>query len=169
MIKNILDNLLDLRELLKGLSTEHYTKKLDLLNGSSIGQHIRHIVEFYQCLLIARHSKQVNYDARKRDWQLEADLQAAVTEIDSIMAEIKTVNNDFAISFVANFGLNETEQATQIPSSFYRELAYNLEHSIHHQALIKLAILDMQLIGLVKPNFCYAPSTIRYQQKICVQ
>ncbi|MBK7669499.1 MAG: hypothetical protein IPJ32_20460 [Sphingobacteriaceae bacterium] len=46
----------------------------------------------------------------------------------------------------------EDQKPTLIQSSFYRGLAYNLEHSIHHQALIKVAITEMQLTSLVKAH-----------------
>lgn len=169
MIKNIQDNLKELQLLLKGLTGEQYTTKLDVLNGSSIGQHIRHILEFYQCLLIAKHEKEVNYDERRRDLNLESNILFASTTIDGIISEIDEISCDFALSFVANYSINENAKPIVIHTSFYRELAYNLEHSVHHQALIKVAILEMKLTGLVRPDFGYAPSTIRHQQKICAQ
>ena len=47
------------------------------------------------------------------------------------------------------------------------ELIYNLEHSIHHQALIKVAVLKNSAIQLSE-NFGVAKSTIEYRNQ-CVQ
>ena len=39
-----------LSDLLNAISPESYTAPLLLLHGSSVGQHVRHTIEFYQCL-----------------------------------------------------------------------------------------------------------------------
>ncbi len=59
------------------------------------------------------------------------------------------------------------DRAIITESSYQRELLYNLEHSIHHQALIKVALLEIQH-DLVDENFGVAQSTIEYRKK-CVQ
>jgi hypothetical protein len=55
----------------------------------------------------------------------------------------------------------------RIQSNYYRELLYNLEHCIHHQALIKVAVLQLENIS-VNENFGVARSTIEYRKQ-CVQ
>jgi len=168
MTGHIIVNLLEIKSLLMGLSNEQFNRKLEILSNASIGQHVRHILEFYKCLFEAQKSKVVNYDDRNRDTMLETDLKFAISTIEQIEKVLVEVNSDFALSFVANYSETDSQTLTEIPSSFYRELAYNLEHSVHHQALIKVAITEMQLTSLVKENFGYAPSTIRYI-KICAQ
>jgi len=39
-------------ELLSRLSNELFVKKQSLINQATVGQHIRHILEFYQCIMI---------------------------------------------------------------------------------------------------------------------
>jgi RNA-binding protein YhbY len=58
-------------------------------------------------------------------------------------------------------------QILEIESNYTRELLYNLEHSIHHQALIKVAILQNNSI-IIDENFGVAHSTIEYRKK-CAQ
>ncbi|WP_339837617.1 hypothetical protein [uncultured Flavobacterium sp.] len=54
-----------------------------------------------------------------------------------------------------------------ISTNYERELLYNLEHSIHHQALIKVAVLKNPSIKICE-NFGVAKSTIEYRNQ-CVQ
>jgi hypothetical protein len=55
----------------------------------------------------------------------------------------------------------------RIESNYFRELLYNLEHCIHHQALIKVAILQCETVT-IDPNFGVARSTIEYRNQ-CAQ
>jgi hypothetical protein len=55
----------------------------------------------------------------------------------------------------------------RVESNYLRELLYNLEHCIHHQALIKVAVLQNPTI-LLSENFGVAHSTIEYRKQ-CAQ
>jgi hypothetical protein len=54
-----------------------------------------------------------------------------------------------------------------ISSNYHRELLYNLEHCIHHQALLKVALLPMKNIK-IDADFGVARSTVAYRNQ-CVQ
>jgi hypothetical protein len=54
-----------------------------------------------------------------------------------------------------------------VSTNYYREVIYNLEHTIHHMALIRVGINELGNIDLPK-DFGVAPSTIKYKQ-LCVQ
>ena len=54
-----------------------------------------------------------------------------------------------------------------IQSNYERELLYNLEHCIHHQALIKVAIIQSNSVA-IDENFGVARSTIEYRKQ-CAQ
>ncbi len=43
-------------------------------------------------------------------------------------------------------------------------MVYNIEHCIHHQALIKVALNEMEANHLINKNFGMAPSTIQYRE-----
>ena len=58
---------------LANISPDVYATPLDLLFGASIGQHTRHFVEFYQCLIDQNEKGEINYSKRLRDPQLEED------------------------------------------------------------------------------------------------
>ena len=87
--------LLEIKKLTIVLSDEVYSKPLDILSGSSIGQHMRHIVEFYTCL-IAQHEQQViNYDLRTRNQLIEQYSKSCALAIDEILAQLDEFASDF--------------------------------------------------------------------------
>ena len=55
------ENLLQIKDLLQVIKTEHFTKKTEVLSGSSVGQHIRHILEFYLLLVSGSFSAGFTY------------------------------------------------------------------------------------------------------------
>ncbi|MDX1476826.1 MAG: hypothetical protein R3301_03935, partial [Saprospiraceae bacterium] len=67
--------LTDAKVYLDQISAEAYQRQLDLLFGASIGQHTRHFLEFFQCLLdqIDDTAPEVNYAARARHLAIETD------------------------------------------------------------------------------------------------
>ena len=58
-------------------------------------------------------------------------------------------------------------ESVNIESNYTRELLYNLEHCVHHQALIKVAILQWNHLQ-IDENFGVARSTIEYRKQ-CAQ
>ena len=65
----------DLRYYLTGIDPVIYQAPLETLSGSTIGQHTRHIIEFYNCL-IEQYShdgiSEINYAKRRRDFLIES-------------------------------------------------------------------------------------------------
>ena len=54
-----------------------------------------------------------------------------------------------------------------LPTNYYRELMYNLEHSVHHMALIRVGLKEFSAWHIVE-NFGIASSTIRHKKQ-CAQ
>ncbi|GAB3001828.1 hypothetical protein GCM10027284_19390 [Cyclobacterium sediminis] len=155
-------NLKQISRLLEKLSAQQYNYKSKFLSGATIGQHIRHILEFYICIREAVDSKMtaINYDKRKRDNSIEEDPKIALAAVDNFVQFLEGENFSGDASLVTNFSLLDDCECV-IPSSFLRELVYCLEHSIHHQALIKISLLDQGLVHLVDSDFGVAPSTTK--------
>lgn len=164
MIHYCKENLKEIKSLLNSLNDEQYVFKSQLLSGASIAEHTRHILEFYLCLMNGFSSGVVNYDKRERDLKLQSDIGFAVFTIDKICSNLNFIINDKKMILAGNFASSEVE-IKQIETSSTRELAYCLEHSIHHQALIKIGLLEMNLGGLIDDNFGIAAATIRYKEK----
>jgi len=130
---------------------------------SSIGQHYRHVLEHFQCLLEAAESGEVNYDARKRDRRIETEVSFAKSATCGLMEELRawtTATLKERCTTISSVGYS-SDLASTIPSNMGRELAYCIGHAIHHYAIIRLVCSQ---VGVdVSTSFGYAPSTIRHQ------
>ena len=60
-----------MKQHLQELSEDVYKAPCTLLNQTSVGQHFRHIIEFYICLQMGVPNGSVCYDERKRDLLIE--------------------------------------------------------------------------------------------------
>lgn len=54
----------------------------------------------------------------------------------------------------------------QLKSSTSRELAYNLEHAVHYEALIKVGLRELGKLHLVDETFGVAPSRLKYRHAL---
>ena len=160
-------NLEEIKALLLQLSNAQYTYASKLLSEATIGQHVRHILEFYQSVMKGVDTKIINYDNRERNLLIETDKDFAIQIIDFINANLALNLQDEPIILEGNFSSEQGKQ-TQIQTTLFRELAYCLEHSIHHQALIKVGLLELNSDSFIDETFGLAPATIRYK-KICAQ
>jgi hypothetical protein len=158
---SIYKTLNELSELLSQLSNEDFSKPCSALSNSSIGEHTRHVIEMFQCLEKQYDLGVVNYDKRKRDQYIQTDTLFAKQSIDLILNQLDKPNK-----FIQLQQFIDGEEIL-IESNYHRELLYNLEHCIHHQALIKVAILQLENI-LVNDNFGVACSTIEFRKQ-CAQ
>ena len=159
MLPTIQATLKELVELLHDLSDEMYTHPVVKLSGSTIGQHTRHIIEFFQCLTNEYDSGCINYDARQRNKIIETSASAAVKSLQAIQSEINKENKPLKVHYILN------GEEIRLESNYSRELMYNLEHCIHHQALIKVAILQYPNIHVSK-SFGVAPCTSAFRKTI---
>lgn len=153
--------LIQLKNCLNQLTNDEYTEKLAIFSGSTIGQHTRHILEFYQALLNV--DKIINYDLRQRNLQIENDKEYMLQIIDSLTKELKSLNLSKKIILQGTLGgvLNTVE------SNLGRELLYVTEHAVHHMAILKMGIVHSFCHIQFEENFGVAESTINYQQ--CAQ
>ena len=138
-----------------------YTNTCEALSNATIGQHTRHIIELYQCLIEGYPGGKINYDERKRNQLYENDIPAAIEVIRAIQQNLEQPDKEVSIF------CGTDDNSVCIESNYYREVLYNLEHCIHHQALIKVALLSIKNINIADV-FGVAPSTLQYRQE-CAQ
>lgn len=138
-----------------------YAAPCAALSNATIGQHTRHIIELYQCLLTGYPAGEINYDDRERNALYENDAAAAIDVIKEIKQTLQQPDKTVKIFCTTD------DNSVCIESNYYREVLYNLEHCIHHQALIKVALLSIKNIEIAD-GFGVAPSTLQYRQQ-CAQ
>ena len=146
------------------LTNEEYGLPCKTLFNASVGQHVRHVIELYVCLFAGYETGYVNYDERKRNARIETDRDFAIEHMHDIIREIERPDKDLILQ--AN--CHETTAGTlPINTNYFRELVYNLEHTVHHMALIRIGMHEVSNI-LLPEGFGVAASTIKYR-KACAQ
>ncbi|HEY0676809.1 MAG TPA: hypothetical protein VGD17_00935 [Chitinophagaceae bacterium] len=146
------------------LNQEQYVQPSKTLFNATIGQHVRHIIELFQCLENGYDAGLVNYEKRKRDIRIETDKAFASGLLKEVYEGLNRDNKE--LNLEACYDEHEAVPIT-ISTNFYREVAYNLEHTIHHMALIRVGITEVSDIELPE-EFGVASSTIKYRQQ-CAQ
>ena len=161
LIQSIKNNLSENIELLRQLTNDEFTQKNPELSNATIGEHMRHIIELFGCLLENYDYGLINYDDRKRDVLLQTDKNEAIAIIEKYLLEIDKPNKPLSLTH------NCFSPIELLQTNYFRELIYNLEHSIHHQALIKVALHNLPHIK-IPSSFGVAPSTLEYRKQ-CAQ
>lgn len=157
-LASIPKSLNELIVLLDQLSDSEYIQKIPQLSNSTIGEHIRHIIEMFQCLENSYDNGLVNYDKRSRNVLIQTNKEFAKKSIVDLQDTMCKSNKKIVIQQIVD------GQDIRIDSNYHRELLYNFEHCVHHQALIKVGILQFENIE-IDANFGVARSTIDYRNK----
>jgi hypothetical protein len=155
-------------QLTKALSHEEFTRSLSILSNSTIGQHIRHIIEFYIELNNGYISGIVSYDKRLRNPDFETDQTIIISKLKNIGYDLNTYDLALNLKIKSNHGLTDDEE-TISNSSVMRETVYALDHAVHHLAVIKIALKTEFCHIEFDQNMGVAPSTLRNLEKVCAQ
>ena len=132
---------------------DSYALPIEAIGNSSIGDHIRHMIEFYQCLLQAVEQKcLVDYESRQRNQELALIPDVALAELHRLKEILSQEIEDIPLLVQG------------VQSSLGRELQYAFDHAVHHCALIKAGLFVLQKKHLVADDFGVSPSTIRYRK-----
>jgi uncharacterized damage-inducible protein DinB len=164
--KHVLD---DLRWFLAGIEPVLYQAQPEVLSGSTIGQHTRHIIEFFQCLLEQCDNGSlpvINYAQRRRDYLIESAPDHALSKVNELSDRLTSLQTEKQCLLDST---EHGEQSILVPSTIARELIYTIEHAIHHLAIVKIALKIISPQFPLPEHFGVAPSTIRYRQESCAQ
>ena len=145
------------------LNNAEYSAELELLNGNSVGKHVRHIVEFFDLLIQGASVGLINYDKRKHTPLYETDTSITLLKIKELMDEVEKLSQNRDVLLEVSYAKTD-EETVKIKSSVERELAYNIEHAIHHMAIIKIAVQTVFPNIKLAENFGVAYSTVRYKK-----
>ncbi len=133
------------------------------LNNSTIGQHLRHTLEFFICLEEGYNQGIVNYDKRNHDKLIETDKFIALGTIQGILEFVNQQQQDQPLKLEVGYH-HTSEESVIVETNYFRELTYNIEHAVHHMAIMKIGIHEVAPYITLPPDFGIAVSTLRYQQ-----
>jgi hypothetical protein len=134
------------------------------LGNSTIGQHVRHIIEMFQCLEKGYQSGKVNYENRQRDKIIETDKDIALFLLKEIHGGLAKADKALVLEGVYN---DDANTLMHFDTNYYREIVYNLEHTIHHMALIRVGLGELTKMELPE-NYGVASATVKHK-KSCAQ
>jgi uncharacterized damage-inducible protein DinB len=155
---------LQLTDSLNQLRPGQYIQVCKNLSGNTIGQHVRHIIEMFQCLDAGYPTGEVDYEKRKRDKQIETDKDFATGILTEISRQISRENKTL---YLLTYYDELQEKPEKIMTNYFREIAYNLEHTIHHMALIRVGLRELGDLP-VDDSYGVASSTLKYRKQ-CAQ
>lgn len=143
------------KALILGLDADAYTRSENEAGG--IGSHIRHDLNFVECVLNGVESGVVDYAKRERDRRIETDASFAAARIEAVIERLESFEVD---PRTALFVVSEIDASLLHRSSVSREIEFVLSHTIHHHALIKQILKDAG--RMLDSSFGVAPSTLEY-------
>jgi uncharacterized damage-inducible protein DinB len=153
------------QDLLERVSVEDYRAQSG--SQSSVGAHLRHVLERFQSVLNGLPEARIDYDKRRRDPALEQNPDSAAFALNSIRRRLQQLQPDHAPAGAAALLVCESvhpgQQAVTVSSSIERELMSLVSHSVHHLALI--ATLLRPLGYKLDEQFGKAPSTLIHQAR----
>lgn len=153
--------LTQLTELVTQINEQDFARPAATLSNSTIGQHIRHTLEFFLCFENGYSSGVINYDKRAHDKLIESDKFIALSAIDRIREFISTFTEK-PLMLEVGYDLTNDDFVT-IETTATRELVYNIEHAVHHMAIMKIGVREIAAYIKLSPDFGIAASTIRYK------
>ena len=163
--QTILDQLSDA---VRQLSEAEFVKPSITLSGASIGQHLRHTLEFFICLEQGYKQGLINYDKRSHDKMIENDKEIALEVIQRIRSFVTDQTKDKTLMLEVGYDLSSNENVS-VQTNYLRELTYNIEHAVHHMAIMKIGINEVAAHIKLPSDFGVAASTIRYREESLVE
>lgn len=147
------------RRLLLQIEPDLYHRSLPEYSGSSLGQHFRHILEFFICLERGRSSLCIDYAARERNMLYETNPLLAAEALDIFEEAMHDFDIQTSVRVRAEFN---GEARPEYDSSLGREMLFVYDHAIHHLALIKIGLMN-HAVHLVAddPELGVSPSTLK--------
>lgn len=126
---------------------------------SSIGQHIRHIINFFESVNQGIEQNSINYDNRHRSVDIENNTNLAKQAMNNqtILLLQKIDEQDLSNT------VEVKENSHTAESTIARELISLQSHTIHHLAIIKPLIKSMNIV--ISESIGISASTIIYKNR----
>lgn len=155
-----------LRSLLDRIDVDRYARAAPPVFPSGIGSHARHALDHYVNFLSGLEFGTVDYENRLRGTDVETNPDSAKQQIAEIidgLEKLTASDEDKAVHVHVEDGGAGPENVPLASSSVRRELDFLLSHTVHHNALIAVAL---RMDGFDPGEaFGVAPSTLRHLQR----
>ncbi|MBT1706016.1 DinB family protein [Chryseosolibacter indicus] len=158
----ILGQLVDLVE---EIDEKDFSRPSHALSNSTIGQHLRHTLEFFFCLESGFEKGVVNYDKRAHDKKIETDRVLAINALNRIIDFVNQIPFDKPLKLEVGYDTTQDDVVT-VETNTTRELVYNIEHAVHHMAIMKIGIREVASYIMLPADFGIAASTLRYNEAV---
>ena len=146
-------------KLLENISDTQYSDNSIAPYYSSIGGHMRHILDVFDCIFDGLEQKKVDLAARKRNELVEVSTAAGINYFKSTLQKLKTLQNTDMNQIVEvsdDLGLGTVVANYTLAAAFIQAHS----HAIHHFASIGYIISQLE-IELPDADFGYNPTTPR--------
>jgi uncharacterized damage-inducible protein DinB len=157
VIDSLLNTLYKSKNLLTELNDSSYCCKEIGPYYSSVGSHVRHILDFYNCIFKGLESKHIDLTLRERNQTIERDCNCAISEIDTVASKLKDLYGaDLTLLLDVEDDLGDGNITLQYTLGAI--LAQANGHTVHHYAIIGY-IMDRLDVVIEDENFGYNPTT----------
>ena len=162
-----LESLDQMISFIDSLSDAEYQYIPKPLFNSSIGQHLRHILDLLLALVNSTN-EEINYDVRRRGALVETDKRQGLKELNDVRVWVSNISNNEINRDVlvhTETSLN-TQQTDSLKSSFGRELCFAASHLVHHLAI--MAAIAKMAGKEVDSKLGLAPATATYERGLLI-
>lgn len=153
------------RDLVERLGPERYATAGRRAARSGVASHLRHCLDFYGCFLDGVEAGRIDYTVRARDERVERDAPFAAARIAHVASRLdalraREANRDLLVRGEEG---PDGSGAEWTVSSAARELQFLMSHTIHHFAIVAMAL---RFEGHAVPEgLGVAPSTLAYWRR----
>ena len=150
------------RTILDAVADEDFTADSEVLDGGTIGKHLRHTLDHYAAITGRAEGEPIDYDHRERGVPIEEDRDAAREQIASLRAGIQGLEGTGADEVRIRVMISGDGREAVLGSTIAREVAFATHHGVHHVAMMK-AIAAERGVELAS-DIGKAPSTVNYER-----
>lgn len=157
MIKAIEKNLERGIKLLNSINDDQYSNNSIPPYFSSIGCHMRHVLDVFSCILDGYKTNKIDLTNRNRNELIEQKIDLGIDYFESILSKLKNVSVDDLtkeVEITDNLGLGLITAKYTLAAALMQAQS----HAIHHFASVGYIIYQLE-IELPDADFGFNPTT----------
>jgi hypothetical protein len=154
----LIELLQQMQALIEKLDDIDYARPAPGRSSGGVGGHVRHCLDHVMALLASTHTGLCAYDRRGRGTDVESCRLAALRAISTLTALLSDVGPELLDRTVSvETQLDHAGAMITTRSSVGREVAFVINHTIHHHAIVGQMLSGRGIP--VNPHLGLAPST----------